>query len=232
MKKTIFLIFICLIILNTTGQTFSFNTCSCTHTNPTFVKGNSMEVGSSQLFIIVQDCQGEPDTIFYPIGCSQYSIYGDEDSTILQIFNWPFYFYDTDCAIEDQNRPSKNNADIIYKYVLYAGGCEVSITWNLQKYNNLLSLDSIKHYLCPNSFDSDFMSAIVSMLDLKMAVTDIIQQIDDIEQLTINSSKETDEYLCRNELIRVTLPINQHKLTLSGIHQLSKALKKLYSLRL
>ena len=62
------------------------------------------------LRIIILNEQGNKDTLDIP-GCSRYEVNINEYGTVLTTYSWPFYYYSTDCALEDYIVPSNDDAE-------------------------------------------------------------------------------------------------------------------------
>ena len=130
-------------------QTFVFNVLQRNLTIPVYFQESKGEVGLSNISLVAYN-GNKYDTVFQSIGCSQYLLTSNEDSIVLRIFCYPFYEYDTDCALEDQDVPEPTEADLCFKITLKNSQINAFVQWNLNMYKPIYSEDSISNVLYSN----------------------------------------------------------------------------------
>lgn len=220
MKRLIIIVVLSMISNLCKSQDFVFDQKMHRMNIPIVKSGTQWEIGSCCLRVILQNDNQKADTIFNSIGCSQYKLEVTEESADLKIYLWPFYFYNTDCALEDDIRPEKDEYDLLIHYSFYKKNITVNIKWNIEKYTN----DSIYSSIAFDSFDFNYLSSVFSLIQQG-------QQDDVIDSLlSKNEEKESDniEFMYRNDVLINLLPLNNKTLTSSDIYILKDCFGRLH----
>ena len=183
--------------------------------------GTQWEIGSSCLLVILQKDNQKADTIFNSIGCSQYHVEVTEEYTDLKIYLWPFYFYRTDCALEDDTRPDTKDGDLLIHYIFFNGLITVEVKWNVEKYTT----DSVYSSIDFDSFNFEYLYSVFSLIRQGKSIQEII------DLLSIDNQKRQsneNEIMYRNDVMINLLPLNNKTFSSSDIYVLTECLNRIH----
>ncbi len=221
MKKLIIIIVLLIVSKICMSQDFIFDQKNKTMNIPPLDPTAHWEIGSSSLRVILLDDNQKADTIFTSLGCSQYLLEATEEYIDLQIYIWPFYFYRTDCALEDSDRPEKKDGDLLIRYLFRSDSITAEIKWNVEKHTD----DSIYSSISYDDFGYKYLTSVFSLIQQGKTVEEIIDSL-----LIDNQKRKSDEFetMYRNDVLINLLPLNNRILSSSEIYILTKCLDRIH----
>lgn len=190
MKSKLLIIALCLFSGTVFCQDLVFDLRSKKVSIPMYESDVQWEWGSNCIHVIFLESDNIRDTVLTTIGCSQWKLSSNSDSSILKICLWPYSYYSTDCALEDGIRPNPDEADLYITYVFKQENIIAKIHWE-QKINQIVC----QHY----------MPSVCKLLQNGASVMDIIKEVESIDY---HDGYEYDEFSYWKDVIIHILPLN------------------------
>lgn len=187
------------------------------------------------LRIIILNEQGNKDTLDIP-GCSRYEVNINEYGTVLTTYSWPFYYYSTDCALEDYIVPSNDDAELIIQFFFKKGSISANVKWNIQNVQYYKDKEKESSELGQPMVMSGFSDKIANMLSKGKSMQEILDFFES-EKNTINAKIELEEriyYIYDYDILTTFLPMHNRTFSPSEFHVLVDSIKGFnskYSLR-
>lgn len=187
------------------------------------------------LRIIICNKNSVNDTLDIP-GCSRYEIATNEYGTVLTTYSWPFYYYSTDCALEDYIVPSNSDAELIIQFFFKKGSISANVKWNIQNVQYYKDKEKESSELGQPMVMSGFSDKIANMLSKGKSMQEILDFFES-EKNTINAKIELEEkiyYIYDYDILTTFLPMHNRTFSPSEFHVLVDSIKGFnskYSLR-
>jgi hypothetical protein len=178
------------------------------------------------LRIIILNEQGNKDTLDIP-GCSRYEVNINEYGTVLTTYSWPFYYYSTDCALEDYIVPSNDDAELIMQFFFKRRSISANVKWNIQNIQYYREKKKESSELGRPMAMSSYLDEIANMLSKGKSMQEILDFFES-EKNTINAIIEPEQriyYIYDYDILTTFLPMNNRTFSPSEFHALVDSIK-------